>query len=115
MAKRATRRAKLHAIDSARIHNVVFDNTAPALASATVTGSTLVLTYTEAGSGLYGTAPDAADFTVTDGSNVVTVSGVAPDQATREKIVLCCGTCASTTIFFPPTSRSTMRSISRNG
>ncbi len=29
MAKRAARRAKLHAIDSARIHNVVFDN-APA-------------------------------------------------------------------------------------
>ena len=27
MAKRAARRAKLHAIDSARIHNVVFDNT----------------------------------------------------------------------------------------
>ncbi len=29
MAKRAARRSKLHAIDSARIHNVVFDN-APA-------------------------------------------------------------------------------------
>jgi phosphate starvation-inducible PhoH-like protein len=27
MAKRAARRAKLHAIDSARIHNLVFDNT----------------------------------------------------------------------------------------
>ncbi len=27
MAKRAARRAKLHAIDSARIHSVVFDNT----------------------------------------------------------------------------------------
>jgi phosphate starvation-inducible PhoH-like protein len=27
MAKRATRRAKLHAIDSARIHNLVFDHT----------------------------------------------------------------------------------------
>ena len=27
MAKRAARRSKLHAIDSARIHNVVFDNT----------------------------------------------------------------------------------------
>ena len=27
MAKRAARRAKLHAIDSARIHNVIFDHT----------------------------------------------------------------------------------------
>ena len=27
MAKRAARRAKLHAIDSARVHNLVFDNT----------------------------------------------------------------------------------------
>ena len=27
MAKRAARRAKLHAIDSARIHNLVFDQT----------------------------------------------------------------------------------------
>ena len=27
MAKRAARRAKLHAIDSARIHNLVFDHT----------------------------------------------------------------------------------------
>jgi len=30
MAKRATRRAKLQAVDSARIHNVVFDKTTPA-------------------------------------------------------------------------------------
>jgi phosphate starvation-inducible PhoH-like protein len=30
MAKRAARRAKLHAIDGARIHNVIFDHTTPA-------------------------------------------------------------------------------------
>ena len=30
MAKRAARRAKLHAVDTARIHNLVFDKTAPA-------------------------------------------------------------------------------------
>jgi len=27
MAKRAARRAKLHAIDSARVHNLIFDHT----------------------------------------------------------------------------------------
>ena len=31
MAKRAARRAKLHAIDSARVHNLIFDHT-PAIA-----------------------------------------------------------------------------------
>ena len=56
----------------------------------------------------------ATGLTVTyDGaSSTVSVFGVAPDQATREKIVLCCGTCASTVIFFSSMLRSRMRSIS---
>jgi len=68
---------------SAATRNVVFDNTAPLLASATVTGSMLVLTYTEAGSGLYGMAPDAADFTVTDGVSPVTVNNVTVDTTAK--------------------------------
>ncbi len=38
---------------------------------------------------------DALDVAYDAGTETVTVSGVAPDQATREKVVLCCGNVAN--------------------
>jgi nucleoid-associated protein YgaU len=51
-------------------------------------------------------------------SKTVTVRGIAPDQAAREKIVLCCGNVASVakvddqlTVANPATPRSTLREV----
>jgi nucleoid-associated protein YgaU len=38
---------------------------------------------------------DALDVSYDAGSETVTVAGVAPDQSTREKVVLCCGNVAN--------------------
>lgn len=58
---------------------VLIDTTAPALASAAVSGSTLTLRYSDTGSGLGATTPAAGDYTVTYGANntAITVSSVA--------------------------------------
>jgi nucleoid-associated protein YgaU len=40
---------------------------------------------------------DALDVSFDAASGAVTVSGVAPDQATREKVVLCCGNVSQVT------------------
>ncbi len=45
--------------------------------------------------GSQGLKADALDVKYDGASQTVTVSGVAPDQATKEKIVLCCGNVAS--------------------
>jgi nucleoid-associated protein YgaU len=42
-----------------------------------------------------GLKADGLDVKYDGGSQTVTVSGVAPDQATKEKIVLCCGNVAA--------------------
>jgi len=42
-----------------------------------------------------GLKADGLDVKYDGASQTVTVSGVAPDQATREKIVLCCGNVAA--------------------
>jgi len=45
--------------------------------------------------GAQGLKADGLDVKYDGASQTVTVSGVAPDQATKEKIVLCCGNVAS--------------------
>jgi len=45
--------------------------------------------------GSQGLKADGLDVQYDGASQTVTVSGVAPDQATKEKIVLCCGNVAS--------------------
>jgi nucleoid-associated protein YgaU len=45
--------------------------------------------------GSQGLKADGLDVKYDGASQTVTVSGVAPDQATREKIVLCCGNVAA--------------------
>jgi uncharacterized repeat protein (TIGR02059 family) len=63
---------------------VTLDTTAPSLNTAAVSGSTLVLTYTEAGVGFAGTTPAASDFTVTkNGTTPIAVTNVAIDVATK--------------------------------
>ncbi|KMO35124.1 SwmB domain-containing protein [Methylobacterium aquaticum] len=57
------------------------DATRPTLASATVDGTTLVLTYDEALDALHG--PSAGAFSVMAGGTAVTVSGVAVDAAAK--------------------------------
>ncbi|HEY0845250.1 MAG TPA: Ig-like domain-containing protein [Noviherbaspirillum sp.] len=60
------------------------DTTVPAIASATVSGTTLTLTYTEAGVGMASTTPAASDFAVSkNGGTAVTVNSVAVDAAAK--------------------------------
>ncbi|GEM_PF-1058966 len=59
------------------------DTTAPVFAGATVNGSSLVLSYTEANSLDATNLPATSDFTVTAGGAAVTVSSVAVDAAAR--------------------------------
>ena len=58
------------------------DTVAPNLITAGVLDTTLTLTYTEIGSGMFATAPSASDFTVTKGvgNTSVSVSGVTVDS-----------------------------------
>lgn len=63
------------------------DTTAPAISSATVSGNTLTLTYTENGSGLYTAATDTNDFTVKFGTNTVAVNSVVVN-ATNKTVTL---------------------------
>ena len=65
-----------------------------------------------------GLAADGLDVAYDGASQTVTVSGVAPDQATKEKIVLCCGNVASVakvndllTVAAPPEPESTYREV----
>ena len=44
-----------------------------------------------------GLSVDALDVKFDSSNGTVTVSGVAPDQATKEKVVLCCGNVANVT------------------
>ncbi|WP_173202222.1 Ig-like domain-containing protein, partial [Geobacter sp. SVR] len=61
---------------------VLIDTTAPVFSTATIDGTTLVLTYTEnGGSGFAGTTPATTDFTVTKGGSGVGVTGVVVDAA----------------------------------
>ena len=54
------------------------------LASGTVNASTVVLTYTEAGVGMAGATPAAADFAVTkNGATAVGVSNVVVDTVAK--------------------------------
>ena len=71
----------------------VIDTTAPVLASASVSGTTLTLTYTEAAGNLAGTTPAAGDFSVTKGSgnDAVTVTNVSVD-ASAKTVTLTLGT-----------------------
>ncbi|MEN3112716.1 Ig-like domain-containing protein [Uliginosibacterium paludis] len=63
---------------------LTLDTTAPALSSASVSGSTLTLSYAEAGVGLAGTTPSTSDFIVTkNGGTGVTVSGVVVDTTAK--------------------------------
>jgi nucleoid-associated protein YgaU len=57
------------------------------LAEANQTAAAAIVTYI----GTQNLAADGLDVTFDGASGSVTVAGVAADQATREKIVLCCG------------------------
>ncbi|MEO5844786.1 MAG: peptidoglycan-binding protein LysM [Caldimonas sp.] len=63
----------------------------PDLASLNTTAGEAIEKYIAA----QGLKADALDVKYDGGSQTVTVSGVAPDQATKEKIVLCCGNVAA--------------------
>jgi hypothetical protein len=64
--------------------SLTLDTTAPLLASASVSGSSLVLSYTETGVGLASTTPAASSFTVSkNGGTAVTVSSVAVDTTNK--------------------------------
>ncbi len=65
-----------------------------------------------------GLKADGLDVAYDGASQTVTVSGVAPDQATKEKIVLCCGNVASVakvndllTVATPAEAESTYREV----
>ncbi|MGE7417525.1 FG-GAP-like repeat-containing protein [Methylobacterium tarhaniae] len=60
---------------------LALDATRPTLVSATVSGASLVLTYSEALDAAHG--PDPSAFTVRAGGSVVSVSGVAVDGAAK--------------------------------
>ncbi|MGE4242410.1 Ig-like domain-containing protein [Ramlibacter sp.] len=61
---------------------IVVDTSAPVLSAAHATGTTLVLTYTEAG-GLAGTTPAAGDYTVKVGGAARGVDSVSVDAAAK--------------------------------
>jgi uncharacterized repeat protein (TIGR02059 family) len=70
--------------NASSVLNLTLDTTAPALSSATVSGTRLVLTYTEAGVGLASTTPAASSFSVSkNGGTAVSVSTVDVDTATK--------------------------------
>ena len=65
-----------------------------------------------------GLKADGLDVAYDGASQTVTVTGVAPDQATKEKIVLCCGNVASVskvndmlTVAAPSEPESTYREV----
>ncbi|MBU3639604.1 DUF4347 domain-containing protein, partial [Polynucleobacter sp. AP-RePozz3-80-G7] len=64
-----------------------FDNTAPAISTAAVNGSTLVLSYTEAGVGFSTVTPASTDFSVSVGGVVSAPSSVVVD-ATAHTVTL---------------------------
>ncbi|MEP7140890.1 MAG: peptidoglycan-binding protein LysM [Caldimonas sp.] len=68
--------------------------------------------------GSQGLKADGLDVAYDGASQTVTVSGVAPDQATKEKIVLCCGNVSSVakvndmlTVATPSGPESTYREV----
>ena len=68
--------------------------------------------------GSQGLKADSLDVKYDGASQTVTVSGVAPDQATKEKIVLCCGNVAAVakvndmlTVAAPSEAASTYREV----
>ncbi len=74
------------------------DKAAPAGAAATPDVTALNATAGQAIEryiGSQGLKADGLDVAYDGASQTVTVSGVAPDQATKEKIVLCCGNVAA--------------------
>ena len=64
---------------------------APDVASLNATASQAIERYIAS----QGLKADGLDVKYDGASQTVTVSGVAPDQATKEKIVLCCGNVSS--------------------
>jgi nucleoid-associated protein YgaU len=64
---------------------------APDVAALNETASQAIERYI----GSQGLQADGLDVKYDGASQTVTVSGVAPDQATKEKIVLCCGNVSS--------------------
>jgi hypothetical protein len=69
---------------------VTLDATAPTLAAATMSGASVILTYTETGAGLASTTPAAADFVVLKNGATQTVTNVAVDQVS-ERVTLSLG------------------------
>jgi nucleoid-associated protein YgaU len=64
---------------------------APDIAALNATAAQAIARYI----GSQGLKADGLEVKYDGASQTVTVSGVAPDQATKEKIVLCCGNVAS--------------------
>nr|HET7858446.1 peptidoglycan-binding protein LysM [Caldimonas sp.] len=64
---------------------------APDIAALNATAAQAIERYI----GSQGLKADGLDVQYDGASQTVTVSGVAPDQATKEKIVLCCGNVSS--------------------
>jgi nucleoid-associated protein YgaU len=64
---------------------------APDIAALNATASQAIARYIAS----QGLKADGLDVQYDGASQTVTVSGVAPDQATKEKIVLCCGNVSS--------------------
>jgi nucleoid-associated protein YgaU len=64
---------------------------APDIAALNATASQAIERYI----GSQGLKADGLDVEYDGATQTVTVSGVAPDQATKEKIVLCCGNVSS--------------------
>jgi hypothetical protein len=82
-------------VSAASTNAVILDSTAPLLNSATVNGNQLVLTYTEAVSGIASSGvPVAGEYSVTTGSGSDTVTAVALD-AVNKTVTLTLGTAAA--------------------
>lgn len=87
---------------------------APDLAAMNATAGQAIEKYIAS----QGLKADGLDVKYDGASQKVTVSGVAPDQATKEKIVLCCGNVASVakvddmlTVAGPAQPESTYREV----
>jgi nucleoid-associated protein YgaU len=95
-------------------HTPVATATQPDAAALNATAGESIKTYI----GAQNLTAAGLDVKFDSGTSVVTVSGIAPDQATREKIVLCCGNVAGVlkvqdnlTVATPAESESTFRTV----
>ncbi|HJV85365.1 MAG TPA: Ig-like domain-containing protein [Noviherbaspirillum sp.] len=73
-----------HVSDASNALTLTLDRSSPVLSSATVNGTSLVLTYTDAGTGMASTTPATSDFVVTKNTNTqVSITNVSLDTSSK--------------------------------